>query len=45
LYHLVSKRRLAEYRDVASRAQRAATRQRLTLTGPWPPYAFTPEVL
>jgi hypothetical protein len=45
LYHLVPKRALAEYRDVASRLQRAAPRRRLTLSGPWPPYAFTPEVL
>jgi hypothetical protein len=45
LYHLVPKRRVEMYRAVAARVAASRRTARLTLTGPWPPYAFTPELL
>jgi hypothetical protein len=41
IYHLVDRRQAAAYRR-ALKGQRS--RLRLRLSGPWPPYAFAPEV-
>jgi hypothetical protein len=42
VYHLVERRRGAAYRAALRRAARAGG-VRLRVSGPWPPYAFTPE--
>jgi gas vesicle protein GvpL/GvpF len=42
LYHLVATRQIAAYRDRF--ADVASTHRTLTLTGPWAPFAFTPEL-
>jgi hypothetical protein len=43
VYHLVDRRRGAAYRAALRRAVRGAGGVRLSVTGPWPPYAFVPE--
>jgi len=45
LYHLVPKRRLMAYRRIAAGLPHSPRMSRLTVSGPWPPYAFTPELL
>jgi hypothetical protein len=44
VYHLVAARRLAEYRRRASALQSLPTASAVTVTGPWPPFAFAPEL-
>jgi len=43
LYHLVARDAAAQYRARASALRQAAPQ--LRLTGPWPPFAFVPEML
>ena len=43
LYHLVEKTRMDEYAAIARGLP--AGPSALSLTGPWPPYAFAPEIL
>ena len=43
LYHLVAKKHLARY--AAAAAALAKTRSALTVSGPFPPFAFAPELL
>ena len=45
LYHLVPKRQLMAYRRIAAGLPHSPRMSRLTVSGPWPPYAFTPELL
>lgn len=42
LYHLVARGDAGAY---ASAGRELATREALAFTGPWPPYAFVPEIL
>jgi hypothetical protein len=43
LYHLVEKRRADRYLTVAAAVTKA--RAALIVTGPFPPFAFVPEIL
>jgi hypothetical protein len=40
MYHLIDKRRVKEYNDALSSLRSSA----LTVTGPWPPFAFAPDL-
>jgi hypothetical protein len=40
VYHLVPRGRCAQYRAGVARAARRLAPLRLTVSGPWPPYAF-----
>jgi hypothetical protein len=42
MFHLVARNRVAAYRRRASALQQALTPHRVTVTGPWPAFAFTP---
>ena len=44
VYHLVPIARADEYRDRASELQSVLLPHRLTLSGPWPAFAFAPEL-
>jgi len=44
VYHLVATRRLAGYRRRASALQSEITAAAVTITGPWPAFAFAPEL-
>jgi hypothetical protein len=45
LYHLVRRGRGPAYRAAIARRPASAAGVRLTVSGPWPPYAFAPEAL
>jgi gas vesicle protein GvpL/GvpF len=45
VYHLIERGRAEAYRDAVARAGVSLGSVRLTTSGPWPPYAFAPEVL
>lgn len=40
MYHLIDKHRVKDYKDALSSLQSSA----LTVTGPWPPFAFAPDL-
>jgi hypothetical protein len=44
VYHLVERRAAAEYRAAAAGAIPALAPWRATVTGPWPAFAFAPEL-
>jgi hypothetical protein len=44
VFHLVATRRLTRYRQRASAIQSSLTAASVTVTGPWPPFAFAPEL-
>ena len=45
LYHLIARGRAAEYLTAVTAAAAALAPTRVRATGPWAPYAFTPEAL
>ena len=44
VYHLVARRQVPRYRRQASVLQRLLSPSAVTVTGPWPPFAFAPEL-
>ena len=44
VYHLVARRQLSRYRRQASVLQRLLSPYAVTVTGPWPVFAFAPEL-
>ena len=44
VFHLVATPRLARYRQRASTIQSSLAAASVTVTGPWPPFAFAPEL-
>jgi hypothetical protein len=45
VYHLVDRGRAAAYRAAVEACAEALAPTRVAVSGPWPPYAFTPEAL
>jgi hypothetical protein len=45
VYHLVERSRTAEYRQRAVAAGADLAAATVTVTGPWPAFAFAPELL
>jgi hypothetical protein len=45
LYHLIARGRAADYLAAVTAAAAALAPARVRATGPWAPYAFTPEAL
>jgi len=45
VFHLVPRERIETYRTRALVLQQALAPVRLTITGPWPPFAFAPQLL
>lgn len=45
VFHLVQNDAVEAYRRQASRLQSLLPRHRVMVSGPWPPFAFTPELL
>jgi hypothetical protein len=45
MYHLVARRQLSRYQRQASILQRLLSPYAVTVTGPWPAFAFAPELL
>lgn len=44
VFHLVARRRRSTYLSRASTLQQILAPHRVTVTGPWPPFAFAPEL-
>ena len=44
VFHLVADDAIGEYRDQASALQSTLAPLQVTVTGPWPPFAFSPEL-
>ncbi|MEX2148094.1 MAG: GvpL/GvpF family gas vesicle protein [Candidatus Rokuibacteriota bacterium] len=45
VYHLIGRGQAAVYQETLTRAAAALGAVRVSASGPWPPYAFTPETL
>jgi hypothetical protein len=45
IHHLVDRGRAREYRSVIRRTLRGSPGERVVVTGPWPPFAFAPDLL
>jgi hypothetical protein len=44
LFHLVERDRIARYKEAVEHSITAAPPGSVTVTGPWPPFAFAPEL-
>jgi hypothetical protein len=44
LFHLVARDAVPAYRQAVERATKTMSSGSVTLTGPWPPFAFAPEL-
>jgi hypothetical protein len=45
VYHLIERGQAAVYQETLTRAAASLGGVRVSASGPWPPYAFTPEAL